>query len=205
MQGGTLSFQILGKKVQLTQLYKTILPTSCDCLELLQNSTECRRRMGKSYLFVSKIFEFSENQSIVSFFQKAPSLGQFQKRGCNSIDCKPRIHNLRCLSREEERFVNEIHSSRPAMNCSQTFTNLEGMKKEKSPEATRKLGQLQARWKLVQAPVIPYAKVRNLAGFSLMTPSKKLTLKTGSLKDGQNFFSVEDATQSLPLAAKSTK
>ena len=32
-----------------------------------------------------------------------------------------------------------------------------------------------------------------------MTPSEKLTLKTGS------FYPVEDATQSLPLAAKSTK
>ena len=36
-------------------------------------------------------------------------------------------------------------------NCSRTFTNQQGMLKEEWPEATSKLGQLQARRKLVQA------------------------------------------------------
>ena len=49
MQGGALSFQILEKKVQLTQLCEKALTTSCDCWELSQNSTECRRRMECSY------------------------------------------------------------------------------------------------------------------------------------------------------------
>ena len=82
MPGGASSFQILEKKVQPTKLCeKSLLPTSCDCWELLQNSTECRRRMVKSYSSVEniRVLDFIRKPKHCQLFPKAPSLDQFRK------------------------------------------------------------------------------------------------------------------------------
>ena len=131
-----------------TALWKIFF--QCDCQELLQKSIECRRRVGNSHSSVSRIFEFSilsENQTIVSNSRRHrhwTSFGssrckkswQIWHRSCNSINCKPRIHNLPCFSREKNvlsiiKFMIADESSGPAMKCWQTVTNQEEMKKEK--------------------------------------------------------------------------
>ena len=83
MQGGALTLQILDKKVQLTQLCgKNLLPTSCDCRALLQNSTKCRRRMANSYFFSVeniRVLDIIRKPKHCHLFPKAPSLDQFRK------------------------------------------------------------------------------------------------------------------------------
>ena len=129
-------------------LWKSLFPTSCDRQEDVQNSTECRRRMVRKYSSVSRVFEFwfvSEIQCIGSYSRRhhhwtSPGSSLRKKswriwhRSCNSINCKPRIHNLRCdIQRKKSvllmKFMITDRSSDPAMTCSQTCTNQEEMKK----------------------------------------------------------------------------
>ena len=82
-----------------------LLPASCDRQELFQNSME------NSYSSVSRTFEFSilpENPSFgVSFSRRhhhwtnsgssrCKNCWRIWHRGCNSINCEPRIHNSLC-------------------------------------------------------------------------------------------------------------
>ena len=64
------------------------------------------------------------------------------------------------ISREEERFVIEIHDHKQELRSSNemlaNIKNQEEVKNEKYSEATKKLGRLQARRKLLQAH--PYSK-----------------------------------------------
>ena len=109
MQGGALSVQTLEKKIQLTQLCEK--KPSSNILrspQEIQNSTRCRRRMEINYSSVSRIFGFSilsENPSIVSYSRRhhhwtssgssrCKTSCRIWHRSCNSINCKPRIHNL---------------------------------------------------------------------------------------------------------------
>ena len=129
---------------------KSLLPTSCDCRGLLQISTKCRRRMGKRYSSVSRIFEFSilsENQSIVSYSLRhhrwASSRSSRCKNSWQILHEKLQFNQLQTQNTQLTlwnpekksvlwmKFMITNKSSGPAMNCSQTFTNQEGMKKEK--------------------------------------------------------------------------
>ena len=105
--------------------------------------------MGNSSSSVSRVSEFSilsENQNIVDYSQRHHHWTSFGSSRCKKIldrDGKevaiqsianPEYTTYVVISREEERFVNEIQDHKQelrSVNCSQTFTNQEGMKKEK--------------------------------------------------------------------------
>ena len=150
MQGSALSFQRLEKKVQLTQLCeKNLLPTSCNCRELSQNRPNaddgwrrftpmCREySSSRSYPNTKALSAIPEGTIIgpVSEVHVVKNLDRYCMEVAFQSIANPEYTTYVVISREEERFVNE--TSGPAMNCSQTSTNQEGMKSWAAPSTNK--------------------------------------------------------------------
>ena len=161
---------------------ESLLLTSCDCRELLQNSTTCWRRVVRNYSFVPIIFEFSilsENQTIVSSSRRHhhwTSFGssrcenswQLLKRSCNSVDCKPRIHNLRGYIHWEGAFC-EIHNRKQELRSSNEL--LENLHKSGGTE------EVKVTWSHKETLSAPSTKETG-ADPVILTPRASLFKKT---------------------------
>ena len=101
-----------------TTMWISLPPTSCGRREKEQTSTRWRRRMGRNYSIVPRIYEFSilcGNQSFGSNSRRhnnwtgsgsscCQNSWRTRNRSCNSINCKPREHILRCYIQRRRAF-----------------------------------------------------------------------------------------------------
>ena len=103
---GSASFRVLEKKIQMTQLCeKSLIPTSRDSRKLLQNSTGRGRRMRT----IIETFYGSSYCGIHDGYAIEVAIAPI---------CKPEDTSYVVISRETERFVNEIHDHKEEVGSS---------------------------------------------------------------------------------------
>ena len=149
-------------------MWKSRSPASCDNRKVLPKSTRWRRRMGENDFFCCEYFEFS-SLALVAY----PTGDNYRTNHGSSYCatswrhgwqvaipsiCKRGDTTYVVISRETERFLNEIHNHYGEVRSSKELLDYLQESKEGKPYeeskvtvATSKLGQPSVRRKLVQS------------------------------------------------------